>query len=115
MSKGRGSYFGNSRNSSTIVMTQAQLAKLKSDIRKEVVDKISKFDVEVMLTCFAWVLRKNYKWGYKRIFRTLASVDEVFGLVLDGEWSDVDMRDQLKEETGIVIRCDGGEDGTEIR
>lgn len=106
-------YF-NQKPQPTIVMTQRELNNLKNQIRKEVVDKISKYDVEILLTCFATVLRRQYKFGYKRIFRALNGVDELFGKVLNDELSDEEMRQQLEDEVGIKIRCDGGEqDGTE--
>ena len=105
------SYYPMGKPSPTMVLTQSELNKIKNNIKEETVDKISTYDVEIMLTCFAWVLRKDYGWGYKRIFRALKSIDKVFGQVLDGELSDEDMRNQLKDETSVVIKCDGGENG----
>lgn len=109
--KRKNSFYHPVKQSPTLVLTQSELNKIKQQVRKETVDELSKFDVEVMLTCFAMVLRRKYKWGYKRIFRALSGVDELFGLVLDGELSDVEMRQQLEDECGIKIRCDGGENG----
>lgn len=100
----------NTKSSPVIVLTQAELNQIKNQVRKETVDTLSKYDVEVMLTCFASVLRRQYRWGYKRIFRALNGVDEMFGKVLSGELSDVEMRQQLEDEVGIKIRCDGGEE-----
>ena len=111
---GKQTIYHRTKQSPTIVLSQAQLNKLKDDIRKEVVDELSKYDVEIMLTCFATVLRNQYSWGHKRIFRVLNGVDELFGKVLDGELSDEDMRQQLLDEVGIRIQCDGGQnDGIE--
>lgn len=100
------------RQQPLITLTQAELNKIKQDVRKEAVDKLAKYDVEILLTCFAQVLRTQYRWGYKRIFRALSGVDELFGRVLDGELSDEDMRQQLQDEVGIRINCDGGSNGT---
>ena len=116
MSKGRKPFYHASKSSPTIVLTQAELNRIKNEARKEAVNKISKFDVEVLFTCFAQSLRDNYGWGHKRLFRTLNSVDEMFGRVLAGELSDEDMRQRLLDECGILIDCDGGANiGSEIR
>lgn len=104
----------NTKKQPMIVMSQAELNRIKKQVQKETVDKLAKYDVEIMLTCFATVLRNQYRWGYKRIFRVLNGVDELFGRVLDGELSDEDMRQQLIDEVGIRINCDGGKaDGSE--
>ena len=97
-----------------IALTQAELNQIKNDVREQTIDETSKYDAEVLLTCFAWTLRKNYGWGHKRIFRALAGVDDLFGQVLRDELSDAEMRQQLVDEVGIKIRCDGGDnDGIE--
>ncbi len=76
------------------------------EIKRRTAHEISTFDVEVLLTCFAQVLRDQYQWGHKRIFRALTAVDETFGRVLRGELSVADMQQRLEDDAGIRIQCD---------
>ena len=82
-------------------------------MERETARKIATFDVECLLTCFAYSLRRNHKWGYKRIFRTLNSVDVMFGQILDGTLNVNDLKQQLVDETGIKILYDGGHEHNE--
>ena len=98
----------NTKKQPMIVMSQSEFNRIKKDIQKQTIDELAKFDAETMLTCFATVLRQQYGWGYKRIFKALNSVDEMFGRVLNDELSVEDMIQQLEDEVGIRINCDGG-------
>lgn len=89
-----------------VYTSPAEIKKLKHEISHDV----SKFDTEILMTCFAQALRNVTKkeWGYVRIMRVLAECDRLFGEVLEGNLDDVQMRQNLKDEIGLVINCDGG-------
>ena len=79
-------------------------------MERETAKRVASFDVECLLTCFAYSLRKHHGWGYKRIFRVLNEVDQMFGQILNNELNVMDLRQQLKDEVGIVIHHDLGVD-----
>lgn len=85
-----------------IVLSQDEIRQMKRDIA----DKIVKFDVDTLFTCFAQALHTEYGWGYRRIFRVLHSVDEMFGKVLNNTLSVADMQERLEREVGIRIKSD---------
>ena len=72
-------------------------------------DGVADYDVEVRLTCFGLVLRDEFGWGPKRIWRAMQGVDEAFGRVLSGETSIEAMKQRLQDETGIRV-VKGGEE-----
>lgn len=74
-------------------------------IRRDAIDQVVQYDVEVLMTCFAMVLHEQYGFGYKRIFRALEGVDNLFGKVLDHELTIDDIRNQLEAEIGVVVQC----------
>lgn len=81
------------------------------DIRKmkeEIAGQAAKFDVEVLLTCFAQVLHDDYGFGQKRILRALQSVDDTFGRVLSGELDVEQMKKRLEDEADVRITCGEG-------
>lgn len=88
-----------------IHLSPAELTRIKRDVA----DRISAFDVEILLTVFAWVLRDQYGWGYTRIFRALGAVDDTFGKVLDGELDEMAIRKKLEDDVGIRIVYSGKE------
>ena len=58
-----------------------------------------------ILTCLALVLHRKFKFGPKRIMRVLHYIDELMGGVVDDIYTVDDYKQQLKEETGVVIKC----------
>ena len=87
-------------NKNTVRMTPHEIQKIKDEITQQV----SAFSTEAFLTCFALTLRENHGFGYKRIFRDLKSVDDMMGRILNDEICIEDLKEKLKNETGIVIK-----------
>ncbi|MDD3337856.1 MAG: hypothetical protein PHS82_03270 [Lachnospiraceae bacterium] len=85
-----------------VYLRPGDIKKMKEDITSDV----AKFDVEVLLTCFAQVLHDQYGFGHTRVMRALAAVDETFGKVLNDELLVSDMQKRLEDEVGVTIRCD---------
>ena len=75
-------------------------------LERETARKVASFDVECLMTCFAYSLHKHHKWGYKRIFRVLDEVDQMFGRILNDDLNVTELRQQLKDEVGIEIHHD---------
>ena len=84
-----------------ILMSKQDLGKMQDSIRQD----ISNFNVEAILTCLALALHRKFKFGPKRIMRVLNYIDELMGGVVDDIYTIDDYKQQLKEETGVVIKC----------
>ena len=84
-----------------ILMSKQDLGKMQDSIRQD----ISNFNVEAILTCLALALHRKFKFGPKRIMRVLNYIDELMGGVVDDIYTVDDYKQQLKEETGVVIKC----------
>ena len=84
-----------------ILMSKQDLGKMQDSIRQD----ISNFNVEAILTCLALALHRKFKFGPKRIMRVLNYIDELMGGIVDDIYTVDDYKQQLKEETGVVIKC----------
>lgn len=84
-----------------ILMSKQDLGKMQDSIRQD----ISNFNVEAILTCLALALHRKFKFGPKRIMRVLNYIDELMGGIVDDTYTVDDYKQQLKEETGVVIKC----------
>ena len=84
-----------------ILMSKQDLGKMQDSIRQD----ISNFNVEAILTCLALALHRKFKFGPKRIMRVLNYIDELMGGVVADIYTIDDYKQQLKEETGVVIKC----------
>lgn len=84
-----------------ILMSKQDLGKMQDSIRQD----ISNFNVEAILTCLALALYRKFKFGPKRIMRVLNYIDELMGGIVDDIYTVDDYKQQLKEETGVVIKC----------
>ena len=84
-----------------ILMSKQDLGKMQDSIRQD----ISNFNVEAILTCLALALHRKFKFGPKRIMRILNYIDELMGGVVDDIYTIDDYKQQLKKETGVVIKC----------
>lgn len=80
-----------------------------SDIKKEVSEKTSNFDVEALMTCFALAEHRLYGFGQKRIMKSLSCIDELMGGIIDGTATIQDYIDELEESSGVKIKA-GGDD-----
>lgn len=85
-----------------ILLTPQELRQIKLDIAQQV----SKFDVDALLTCFAQVLYSEFQWEYDDIIRALTAVDITFGKVLRDELSVKDMQKQLEDDLSLRIVSD---------
>ena len=93
------------REQRKISLTPSELTQIKRDVA----DRIAAFDVEILLTVFAQVLRDQYGWGHTRIFRALGAVDDMFGKVLNDELDADAIRKKLEDDVGIKIIYSGKE------
>ena len=75
-----------------------------ADMRSDIVDTVGKYDVEVMMTCFALAEHRLFGFGGTRIMRSLEYIDELMGNVLSGFKTIEDYKQELIDETGIAIR-----------
>lgn len=82
-------------------MSKKDLSDLQDGIRQD----ISNFNVEAILTCLALALHRKFKFGPKRIMRVLNYIDELMGGIVDDIYTVDGYKQQLKEETGVVIKC----------
>ncbi len=74
-------------------------------VKREITDDISNFSVEVMMTAFALAEHRLYGFGAKRIMRSLEYIDGIMGEVGRGEATVEELAEQLKDETGVLIKC----------
>ena len=75
----------------------------KEDLSKKK-DDVTKYNVEVLMTCFALAEHRLYGFGQKRILRSLRYIDELMGSILDDSKTVNDYKKELEEETGLKIK-----------
>ena len=73
-------------------------------MRKNIVDRTSKYDVEALMTCFALAEHRLYGFGPTRIMRSLEYIDKLMGDVLNDSKTMEDYKRELEEEVGVAIR-----------
>ena len=73
-------------------------------IKRQTVNDIATFDVEILLTCFASVMNEQMHLDPDDIMVNLQAVDEKFGEILSGELSAQEMKQKLIDETGIRVK-----------
>ena len=88
-------------NKHKVVMTRQEVGKLKNDL----MDDISKYNVEALMTCFALTEHRLYRFGHKRILRTLQYIDDLMSAVNDGETTIEAYKRELEEEASVIIKC----------
>ena len=71
-------------------------------MRKNIVDRTSKYDVEALMTCFALAEHRLYGFGATRIMRSLEYI--LMGDVLNDSKTMEDYKRELEEEVGVAIR-----------
>lgn len=84
----------------SVLISKSRLA----DSKKKLIDEANRYSTEYLMTCFALTLRREFGFGSKRIFRALESVDSMMGEIIADRKTMDDYIEELKEETGIVIR-----------
>ena len=77
-------------------------------IKRQAVNDIATFDVEIMQTCFAVVLHEEFGFGPKRIERAIRAVDRKFGMILNDELTADELAKSLEDSTGIEVRFSKG-------
>ena len=87
------------QNRKTVTLSMHQVRNL----RRDAVDGMGAFDVEILMTCFATVLHEKFGFEYKQIDKAIGAVDDMFGLVLEDKLSPEEMRNNLFDKTGIAI------------
>lgn len=87
-------------NKHKVVMTREEVGKLKNDLMED----ISKYNVDALMTCFGLAEHRLYGFGHKRILRTLQYIDDLMSAVNAGETTIEQYKEELKEEVGVVIK-----------
>lgn len=64
------------------------------------------YNVEALFTCFGLAQHELYGFGEKRIARTLEYIDSLMGQVNDDKITIEDLKSELLDKTGILIKCD---------
>lgn len=77
-----------------------------SESKKRIVDQANKYSTEYLMTCFALTMHRMYGFGAKRILATLQYVDGLMGEILYDYKTMDDFIKELKDETGVEIKCD---------
>lgn len=85
-----------------ILMSREEIGVMK----QKVSNNVSSYNVESLMTCFALAEHRLYGFGQKRIMRSLQYIDNLMGAILNDEATMEDYMKELKDETGVVIKCD---------
>ena len=73
-------------------------------IKRQAVDDIATFDVELLQTCFAMVLYEEFGFDFEKIHQGLSAIDKKFGQILSGEMTADGLAKELEEKTGIEVK-----------
>ena len=65
----------------------------------------SAYGVEALMTCYALSLRRLYKFGRKRISRSLKYINDLMDDILEDRATIEDYKQILENETGTIICC----------
>lgn len=84
-----------------ILMTRKDIAEMK----KEISEYSSNYNVEALMTCFALTGRRLHGYGQKRILRDLQYIDDLMGEIINETATIEDFKKELEDETGMVIKC----------
>lgn len=84
-----------------ILMSPQDISQMKRDIVQDVTD----FKIEALMTCFALANRRLYGHGAKRTLRTLQYIDELMGPIATGEKTIEEYQLELEEEANVRITC----------
>jgi hypothetical protein len=76
-----------------------------NEIRRTASNDGSVYGVEALMTCYALALRRLYKFGRKRINRSLNYINDLMDDILEDRATMEDFKQILEDETGIIIRC----------
>lgn len=76
------------------------------EIKRQTREKVSAYNVESLMTCFALAEHRLYGFGQKRIMRSLQYIDELMGYILNDKATMEDYLKELEEETGVIIKCE---------
>lgn len=85
-----------------ILLSSSELNQIKEQIR----DDQAQYNVDSLMTCFALAEHRLYGFGRKRISRTLMYIDEMMGDVVNGKATIEDFKEELRNETNIIIKSE---------
>ncbi len=85
-----------------LLISHEELGKIKEKERQST----SIRDIESLMTCIALAEHRLYGFGETRILRSLRCVDELIGGIVDGSATMEDYVNELKNDTGILIKFD---------
>lgn len=75
------------------------------EMRQKECDRTSENTTELLMTCFALAEHRLHGFGKQRLLKSLTYVDELMGQYVEGKVSVEELKQQLKDETGIVIKA----------
>lgn len=74
-----------------------------NDIKERISDEASIATVDTLMTCFALAERRVYKFGKKRLKRTIDYIDSLVDDIVNGKATLEDYKKALKEEADVTI------------
>lgn len=84
-----------------VTLSRQEIRQLKEKITVDA----SAYGAEALMTCYALALRRLYRFGFKRINRSLKEIDRLMDDILSDRATIEDYKKELEHETGIVIKC----------
>lgn len=75
-----------------------------NEIKEKIAADAAKYDVEILMTCFALTEHRLYGFGQKRILRSLNYIDLLMGNILQGCKTIDDYRDELDREASVIVK-----------
>lgn len=77
-----------------------------NDMKKQLTNQAARYDVEMLMTCFALAEHRLYGYGKKRIIRTLSYIDGLMEEILQDRATIEDYKKELEQESKVVIKCE---------
>lgn len=75
-----------------------------TDIKAKIVQDSANYDVEMLMTCFALAERRLYKFGRKRLMRSLRYIDQLMVDIIEDKATIEDYKKALDDEVHIAIK-----------
>ena len=85
-----------------VLLSRKEISEMKQKISNEA----ARYDVEILMTCFALAEHRLYGFGQKRILRSLRCKDELMGAILDDTATIDDYRRELNEKANVMVKFD---------
>ena len=87
------------------VEKQRTVRRLQKELTGQILQEVENDRVEALMTCFVLALHEEFGFGKERCLRALRRVDSYMEPYVSSKESVQQLKEKVRDEVGIVIRC----------